>query len=70
MLSLLFSPPVCHVSLCLPLSPPLSVSLQSDSGPADAGVRLQTGTPLGYQVPQPCHGGGMGQGWSQVAMVT
>lgn len=57
-------------SVCLssPLSP--LVSLQSDSGPTDAGIRLQTGTPLSYQVPQPCHGGGVGQGWSLVTMVT
>lgn len=43
--------------------PSASVSLQSDSGPAYAGIWLQTGALLSHQVPQPRHGGGVGQGW-------
>lgn len=36
--------------------------LQSDSGPVDAGVWLQTGASLCHKVQQPCGGRRVGQG--------
>lgn len=44
--------------------------LQSDGGPPNAGVWLQTGAPLCHQVPQSCHGRRVGQGGSDLKCIS
>lgn len=44
--------------------------VQSDGGPPDARVWLQTGAPLCHQVPQSCHGRRVGQGGTKLSLTT